>query len=407
MSAYLGRYHRVRALNQRGYGPPLVLDRKWRRLTPYHNEEWWRHPSGVLLPVLQGGIGVSGMLNASCPYIGYPQSADPVSALTFALDSAYSAGNNDCILFRQQLAQAKTLTAAYFNIASYTGTAANVNDLDCEIRTNSGTTPVLTGGGLLSSGTVNPASATGWISVTGLNASLLSGENYWIILGDGDGNGTDFATLNVGLTRVADILSTTAGLFSYTSTNGGTSVTSQSRHGPCVLVFSDGTVKGQPFVNNGSSSNTTNKKGLYLDGLSEPLRLFGFVHYKNLDSLSGGQIFWGNDLPSATPFASSIAKVFESTTTAAGVYFAPVKLERRTPYRLVWTFSSASTACLQLTIGTGADANLRKAMIGGGLWYWTESNGTTNWSNDNISAQPVFSLLIEDFMPRARLHSIT
>ena len=84
-------------------------------------------------------------------------------------------------------------------------------------------------------------------------------------------------------------------------------------------------------------------------------------------------------------------------STLGGFLFGtPPTLAKATQYRLVFTYGSATALPRKLTIGTGADANLKAAMLGGGGWYWTEANGTIDWSNDDTASWPQVAVVIED-----------
>jgi hypothetical protein len=71
-------------------------------------------------------------------------------------------------------------------------------------------------------------------------------------------------------------------------------------------------------------------------------------------------------------------------------------LAKAAEYRVVFTYSASATTPRKLSIGTGADANLRAARMGGGGWYWAQANGTTNWANDDSNGVPQVGLIIED-----------
>jgi hypothetical protein len=73
----------------------------------------------------------------------------------------------------------------------------------------------------------------------------------------------------------------------------------------------------------------------------------------------------------------------------------------------VLTVSGAATTPNKASIGTGSNAILRSAMLGGGKWYWAESNGLIDWSNDDINAWPFLMLIVDDISVAGALTLIT
>lgn len=385
-------------LNARGLSAPYVLDRTRAQLTPYTNDEWWRHPSGVWVPVLSGGVGVIGRYQVPRFVLGFVTQIAPVGT-THALDSAYVAGTGgDAVASKVFMMETLTLTNIYFNIVSpYTGIAANVTNIDWEIRTGTVSAPTTTGGGLVATGTIDPASAVGWINISGLSQSLTAGTIYFIIIGDANGNGTDYATALRYFTYggIDGTLQYALAMTVHTA-NGFITTTPIARGGPIVLVFSDGTVSGIPFATAVLPTSGTNRKGLRLDGLTEQLKVFGWVS-EEAGGISGIELIAGDTVPGGSTIASSTWTITNSTNVKAGAVFAtPQTLAKATPYRCVMTFGSAGNMPRKVQIGTGVDANLRAAMLGGGSWYYAEANGTTDWANDDVNAWPNMGVWIED-----------
>ncbi len=411
MGAYIGRYHRVREMNAMGeVGPALVLDRKSMDLKPYINEDWWRHTSGIYLPVLSGGLGFSGAIQT--PRTAFLAVAFASGAQqTTALNSAYASGSTgNAIGARTVLQATKTLTNIYCFITAYTGTAANVNDLNWELRTATTAVQVNTaGGGLVATGTKDPASATGWINISGLSTAMSAGTLYFVIIGDADGNGTDSATVLNSHTGdpVASLL-TGCDFAGSTTANGWTTTTVVARIANMVLAFSDGTVKGSPFTANAASNSTTNRRGLRMSGLSGDVKIYGIMANATNANISGMEIIYDDTAPGGAILANTTTNFLYSTAAAPiGAFLAaPYTLGRGIPYRLVLTYSGAATTPSKWSIGTGADANLKLAMIGGNGWYWAEANGTTDWSNDDAAAMPFMTIIIEDTSPNGRLTTI-
>jgi hypothetical protein len=400
MSSYIGRYHRVRGLGLDGYSPPYVLDRKHVTLVPYVNDEWWQHPSGAWVPTLAGGIGTSRFCR---PRLGFPwllPGGSGASVNTLALDSAYTAGSaGDAFGTRIILTSTLTLNNIYFYLNAFTGTPANVNDLNWEIRTTTGNVPDTTAPGLVASGTKDPSSATGWINISGLSQSLTSNTIYWIIVADADGNATDFATVGTqGLFGPYQYVENYWDLSLATTANGFSSQSTPISSGLLVCVFDGGITHGWPYTGTATSANTTNRRGLYIDGLTEASGYWGAISFSaGSANFSGVELLAAATIPGGTPInTASIFTLDQAGVRNGAVLSSPYTLEKSTPYRFVFTYSAAATHPGKVNIGTGADANLRACRIGRGLWYYTESSGTTNWSNDDINALPRMVVLVDD-----------
>ena len=412
MHAYRSRYHRVRYLNPSGVvSPPYVLDRKALTLTPYLNEEWVKLPSGLIVPTLRGG-SISGRTQVPLIYIGSSAAAAGAQN-TVALDSNYVAGTSgDAICNRMAIAQSQTLTALYAFIASYNGTAANVTDLNWEVRTGSSTAINTAGGGLVGSGTFNPATATGWVRVSGLSVPLLaqSGDNfYYLILGDADGNGTDFATVlqdhSNQLTAVNPLASSA---MSGSTTNGWSAITMLTRTSCLLAVSSSGVIAGSPFSAVNKSSTSMNRRGLFLaNGFPCAVKIFGITSAVGNANISGAEVIYANTPPGGPTLGSTTRLLSGANAILGGIFPDGVAMGANVPFRIVLTFAANSGQPAKAEIGSGADATLRAVMLGGGQWYWAEANGTTDWSNDDINAWPAVAILIEDFLVSGAVTTIT
>lgn len=404
----IGRWERVRPVGAGGVGAAYFLDRKWATLTPVGGEDgWWKSPAGVwrrVAPCLYDEAGVvSGSLSYWPMTVGIPTFA-AAGQTTLALDSAYTYNSaGDAVASRLIRRTAATLTSAYVFITAYTGTAANVNDLNFEFRDNGTTKP---GSTLHASATVDPASATGWIAFSGLSYAAAAGVYFYAIVGDADGNGTDFAT---ALNQTNSMGNGTALAFdfhavvgAYRTTGGWASgITGAGAVGVLATGWSDGSTIGNVFTAVGNSTGSTNQKGLRIGDLSAPVRCFGMMASATNPNMSGLNVWRGDTGPAGAPEAgySSTTVMYTHNTTGneqRGYIFATPPVLHRGPWRLVFTYSASSNLPNRAQIGTGADAVLRAAMFGGGTWYWAEANGTTDWSNDNTSSFPNVSVLLED-----------
>lgn len=365
--------------------------------------EWWQSPEGLWVPRMAGGAGGTYIAG------GYEH---PRSLLfrhgfapaqqTLALSSNYvNATSGSAIASRFAYREADTLSKIYFFVTGYTGTAANVNDINCEFRNNSDTTgPSST---LHDSVTVDPASATGWISATWVTGfTLVANTSYWAIVGDADGGATDFATVLrslTGFTLTADQLLYQA----VQTTDGWASVrTFAGVPSNIVLLFTSGRTVGNPFpTGNVASTSSTNQRGLRFIAPAG-CKVFGMSFATGAAGCSGINLWSGSNGPGGSADANGTTPISQATlASATEVGFAfetPPTLTQGTIYRLVMTYAAVATQPARFQIGTGADATLRSAMLGGNAWYWAEADGTTDWSNDNTSEFPAVDVIVEDFV---------
>lgn len=424
----LGRYHRVRKFGASGVSEPYIFDRgnshNATRLLPgpYYKDdpEWIRLPSGVLVPAIRGGAGGTYVASGERlrPYL-LRQSATTATQSTLALDSNYvNAASGDAIAARFNVARTEVLSKIYFFITSYTGTAANVNDINCEFRDNSNTTgPSST---LHDSVTVDPASATGWISGTwGTGFTLVAGTFYWAIVGDADGSGTDYATVLRNVTTQG--LPEQLPYHAVQTTDGWASVrTFGSATGSLVLLFTSGRTFGDPITAVATTTSSTNQRGLrFVAPVS--CAVYGVTANSAAAGLSGLNLWSGANGPNGSADVANgtnvIAQAAVSAVTEQGFAFSAAypQITQGTTYRLVFTYAAAATTPSRFQIGTGTDATLRSAMYGGGNWYYTEANGTADWSLDNTSEFPAVDIILDDFVTASagsgsgtgRIHRIT
>ena len=399
----LGQVHQVRLLNAHGItGPPLHLYRHKSspgRLTPFRHQEWHRLRNGRWIPVpeLWGGAGFSGAWQWQRVAFGQYGSAASTQT-TQALSNAYtfnSAGNVGG--GRLRFLSAKTINNIYFFITAFTGTPANVNDIDVELRNDTSNKP---GSTTHIATTKDPASATGWINTSGLSFAASADTPYWVSIADADGGGTDFATIllrctfgtNPGDYDIGDRMAAD-------STNGWSTTSLRSAAPGMVVTMSDGTSVGAPFSASAAPSSATNRKGLLIGALTETLKVLGMVAFPGSSANYTGVELWsGSNGPSGSADATGVLDMYAGGGSTLGgfLFGTPPTLAKATQYRLVFTYGSATALPRKLTIGTGADANLKAAMLGGGGWYWTEANGTIDWSNDDTASWPQVAVVIED-----------
>jgi len=401
----IGRWERVRELGPHGWGPGLLYDRKWNVMRPNTaTGEWWRCRSGFwhrVVQILTDQAGaLRGAMEFGCLTVGFPQEQQ-LSFTTTTLNSNYvyvTTGN--ATGGRLQLPATKTLTDVYFFIVSYGGTAANVNDLLVEVRDDSSKP----GATLHSSVVVDPASATGWIKATGFTQTITGGTLYWIVVGDPDGGASNAVIqgrCSVSSSNVVGEIRTMGAWFANATTANGWSTASINTAIPVfVLVFNDGSVVGFPFTNDAAPSNDANQKGLRMvGGFTEDVKLWG-AKIGSVAGFTALNVWSGTDGPGGSPTAQgtkALVGVSTLTTTQhVGVMFdSAVTLTGGADYRITFDNGASNMQVpRKAQIGTGADANLRAAMLGGGNWYSTsESAGA--WS-DSTSEFPLMALLVED-----------
>lgn len=401
-SGYQSRFSAVRLLNYDHVSQLFVFDRKTKTLlsfpeskpiTPFFSGNTLTTPSHTAVP---GAVRL-------LPGTLY-QTVSPVANAT-ALDSAYTAGSAGDALFARFFAHDDlTVTKVYFDVASYGGTAANVNDISVEIRSGTSSAPTMTGGGLLSSEVVNPSSVVGWSGATGLSAACTKGNFYWVVVADPDGNGTDFARVSYssGASGIPSLSGTNAPWVSYVSTNGGSSVTPNA-YSSFVLIFSNGETLGASY-NGSTTANNANQKGIVCpNGLPFIVRLRGLILQSvTASTITGGNMWLGSGAgPNGTGDmnTTTTVKQWNTTTTLNGVVFDTVTpIPVSTTFRAVFTFSGAGVSVTKRTITPNITA-LKAALPGRGYFGYAEANGTTNWDNDDLFAVANVSMLIEEIAP--------
>lgn len=394
-SSYHGRFHLVRLHGAQGVSPPYVLDRQRGTLGPC-DPYFWVYDDGEMFPAVGGAAGMRGSLQHPRFKLGLDLT---FSLITTALSSAYVYGSaGAAVASRLVLAEAKTVSALYFYLNAKTGTIPG-NDLNYEIRNASGDDPgatIQTGG----SGTIDITSITApsWISVTGLSVSLAALTDYWVVIADASAvDASNMAT--VGRHSTTSPLHDEHSNNPYvTTTNGFSTVTRNNVVQLSVVVFSDNTAVGLPWVLATATASDTNRRGLYVSaGFTETLKWFGLVNPQPLTNGSGLELYDASaTVPGTGALSIGATAVLKTGTNLVGYMVAPYTLAKATGYRFVYTYSGVSTIPGYFDVGTGGDTTMYQAALGGGAWYLTRANGTTDWSNDVTTAYPRVILLMED-----------
>ena len=410
----IGRYERLRAWTpaEERLSAPLLLDRKWSSLKPTGGDEWWRSRRGIwhqvqdILTDQRGVVGLVGDVSAIPNYPFNDPEDTSLAALGLDLATNYIAGTSGAALAsRIVMANARTLNSLYVYMLGFSGTRANVNDLNLEVRSDSSGAPDTSGPGLLASGSLDPsASETGWNRLTGLSIALSAGTRYWLICGDADGGGTDYATPAVIQGNSAGYYASVRarrGCGAYTTANGWTTQAERTGRGMVCGIFSDGTGIGFPFTSGGTVPSSTTQRGLLLQGLTEAIEIYGAVASLAIAGTPALNIWANEDGPGGSPAATGAVSVYGLLAAASGVLLsAPFTLAKSTQYRVVLKGSSSSTIVRTIKIGTintGSAAELMQAAPGrGGLYYTEERTSPNDWNNDDTTALPLMSLLIQD-----------
>ena len=401
---------RIRAWwpGRQDFGPPVLYrtDREGPRAIierdRLYKGRWLEDElTGRVYPVVAGGIGLMGDVGTMPIFFGWQVGGSPAGPATTSLNSAYannSTGNS--VATRFALAAAKTLSTVYFWINSFTGTASNVNDLNLEVRTEQSLFKPTTAS-TVATATLDPLSNTSWVSVS-CSASLSAGAVYYLIIGDADGNGTDFAIIARGGTNTSyetfNVLA--ARTASWTSANGFNTQSFEDRIGKIIPIFSDGTGAGDPFSASANPTNDSNQKGLYIDGLTNSLKVYGII-CSGSANITGASIWSGTNGPGSSH--GTDAQVYSTvgnrwSANVGGAFFSAYTLVANTPYRFVVNGGASSfQAPVRMQLGTvniGTAGELAGSMPGGGKWYYTkESSGS--WS-DTTTEFPDLGVYILD-----------
>jgi hypothetical protein len=418
----IGRYERVRPWHPATdhWDPPFILDRKWATMAPFACDEWHRLKSGVWISTTRAAMAAlkdqRGTL--SFPSNG-PQFRLPMqlggsggnSGATLALDSAYVfnvSGDGAAIRY---VGQGKSVANLYYFIsAAATGTQANINDIEAELRnSNSGATlPSTT---LHSSGSANPNGEGTWIGWHKIALSAFTGvlgTLYWGIVGDTDGNGTDFATIQYAFGSGDHLLFDAVFLQPYFNAAGFSSAATTTTRWPNIIIeYTDGTTQGWSTTTHNTVSSTTNRRGLRHPGFTEQIKVWAAViGTGGFSSGPTGIEIYNDDgtVPGGTTQASGTVLLQSGANIIGALLSAAYTVPKAVPQRIVFTYGGVSTtAPRKLAIGTtnGYATALRAARMGGAGYYYAEANGTTNWANDDQDAQPDLALIFEDVVAQA------
>ena len=400
----IGRWHDTRLLGPEGWTAPYMYDRKTAALTPFvshHRDEWvYDEDTEQWYAAIRGGSGWSSIERPLQIIPATSVGLNP-SQNTTALDTAYvygSAGDAVAVLYRDY---ARTVSGVYAYLVTKTGTIPG-NDINYEIRDSASSAPgtnIQSGG----SGTIDISSITApsWISVNGLSVSLSADTEYWAVIADASAvDASNFATILRHAALFAAVQDHVNHYGMHTTDGYNTVKTVATQVMSVILIFSDGTAIGCPWTASVAPASTTNRRGMYFStGFSEKIKFWGMTGNGTVSNINGLEIYPSSAGVPGTGALSIGSLIGLHNITPALIGYSlvtPYTFDKDAGYRVVFTFSASSTGLTYYNIGTGADSNLAKAMPGGGGWYYTLANGTTDWSNDVTTGMPRSFMIFEN-----------
>jgi hypothetical protein len=132
---------------------------------------------------------------------------------------------------------------------------------------------------------------------------------------------------------------------------------------------------------------------VYISGLTEAL-VISNLSLNVATNVSGLKIYAGSTAPGG---ATLLSASFPGQSIA-GATFAPFTLEKATSYRIVLTFSGASTSPSYYISEDGASfADVLGCGLSGGTMYDTIDNGSGGWT-DNTARWPLMSMGVRDLV---------
>ena len=410
----VNRFEKVRLFNPKQcyMSPEFVFNTKTHLVAPYNIEDWkyfdYKYKKNIAS--FRGG-------NTAYPWqifepnmlmMGILDTESSFTNSTFDLSGNYvpnTSGPAHGIACWQNVNS--PISDIYFYIASYGGTAALVDDIDVEVRNWStvNNRPDGSSGGLIQKVTVNPASATGWIKVSGFSASPTYQGRYAVVIGDPDGGG-NYArlTINCGQLRQHSNYLHALLMGQLTTSNGwssgaGTTYGSSTESPPnIVIVHQNGYVEGNSLVTITAHTSNTVTRGLYMGDVPFGFRILMFCHINGSVNAQTGKVFDGTTAPTGTALYTTTDNLFRhnDNLSRGSMFRRPFpELVPGSAYRVVMTPTSGnSTVPAYINCGTGSDANVRKARFGYGQWYYTDSSGGS-WV-DTVDSVPDMSIVVSD-----------
>ena len=332
--------------------------------------------------------------------------ASASNAATLAFDSAYtynSAGDAVYLAFVPQ--DTGTLTDFQIKVSTFNGTWANTDGvINVEVREGSNGSNI-PGNILTGNFTITLDGTTlGWIHKTGISITMESGRYYAIVIGDADGNASDFVTLTYRLgTGASSIISGRMN----TATNGfATAGTNQSGSAAMAWKIGSAWYGGQGYDAIGTVSLGTAERGVRFRP-KENCTVVGVyipndttLLANNYTSTHSWVLYADATSPGGTPLTRY--QMTPSSYTGTSPFYDSLQfpttgqytLTKNTWYRFVYRPGSTSTTPRKATIGGSPDADLLTAMQpNGGDFYWTDGVGGV-WTDDTASAPTIAPILV-------------
>lgn len=296
-----------------------------------------------------------------------------------ALDSNYVFGTSgDAIAGQFVLPEDLTLTDFWFVASAKTGTGSTDGNINWEIRSGLGRGVNFSPGStLVVSGTIAVSGITAdtWTKVTlGTPQALSKGVFYSLIIGDADGDGTNYITIR-NHTRSASC-SLFAASQLQTADGWATAGSINTHSATLALKFSNGFVcAGSPIRATSTLTNNQVLRGvkITLPAGGPALIWSGFQVFSA--ALSGwvcgilkGAASVPSDYPSGALWTNTLpADVNYSNSQAAMQYFFPETMPRLVggeTYYLLFKPNANATVPAKTTAWSGMDSNLRKLLSG-------------------------------------------
>ncbi len=318
--------------------------------------------------------------------------SDAVAVTTFALSSAYtynSAGR--ALAFPVYTDSAGSLTDVWIYVSGYTGTWGSTNgNVNFELRNC--TVTRIPGTTLVGSATLTlDGSTTGYIKVTlgSPIAGLTANTQYYAVIGDSDGGGTNFVTLGAfsgtQAFSVAGItLSSTAGFGS-----AGTVMSGQAMFACKIGSY---VIGGIGIANN---QGTTASDTLHVGNAFTFDRDVEVIGCSTLtDTLLVNdefRIYLSSQVPSTSTGSLPVRVVQTATsfTDFSRIYCTPTRLAANTKYYAVILKAIARTTPRIQTFLTGlySDTDLKKLLpLGGNCFRVVKTAaGTDTWTEDTTA----------------------
>lgn len=211
-----------------------------------------------------------------------------------ALDSPYSyETSGDCLGIQFTVGNSGTMTDLQVNVRSYVGSPTELNwEIRKGLRANYWPGDTATYGAAVGSGTIDlTGSPTGWVAATVSSPpSLVTGTIYFLIIGDANGSGSDYANLVVEVGTTTSYGAIAPFEFRMTSANGfSTAGTTLAAGGAAVFMKIAGCDYCQTGpCTTGVISSSTLERGMRFK-LPAPMTLVGV--WDNQDTGN----FWGSD----------------------------------------------------------------------------------------------------------------